>query len=417
MRTFCLFSALALVSAAPSWAADRAHMNRCSDATTELRGATAPIYKDRDIEPTEIAKASPHLTQHLERFNRAKKFLDSAGPWDPKDPDLRECVGLLSHELAYVEATSKKIQLARALAAQEGPVLEAAKGDAQHHGLLALATVLVSEKTAVFEHLTAAQAKAQVDSLAPVDAACQKAFPNAAKTPPEVHAGKWGTTEALIGGVALPSKLSENSTWLCYVAAHRAELVAKALLNVSVDNHDIAFGDVLKPGDAWNGSAPMWIFELAHDEKPWLAKRKVALAAWYKAFGVAMPADPFPGLAEEIGQIRKAVMAAAERNVPTPGTNHDKALEGGVRGVAAKLQPKVTTLATWLNEAGWTFEQNKLGVPIDRYRSGYIVYRVTGDPWCLQQPFTYTEPHIGGGKYQSSALEGMTGAGTAVKCP
>ena len=422
MRVFQLTTLLSCALALPAAAADRPHLNRCSDATTELRGATAPMYKDRDVEPKEVQAATAHLNQHVERFNRAQKFLDSAGPWDQKDPDLAECVTLLQRERAYIENTSKKLQAAKALAVAQAPVLEAAKGDPQKRALYALATILVSDKTRVFDNLKPAEARAQVDSLAPVDAACQKAFPDTFKTAPVVVAGKPGSTETLIGGVAIPSGIANRVEWWCYVSAHRTELATKALANVNVvaehyGNHVMAFEDVLKPGDAWSGAAPSWIFEVVRDEKPFVAALKKAVAEWYTAFGVAMPAEPFPGLAEQIAKLRAAVPAAAARNHAEPTQNHDKAMEAGAKAIAVKLYPKVTTVATWMNEAGYIIDQNSLGIPIDRYRSGQIVYRVGNDPWCLKQSFTYLEPHMGGGKYQTVTLTGLLGGAIVMKCP
>ena len=380
------------------------------------------MYKDREVEPQDVNAASAHLKQHLERFNRAQKFLDSAGPWDQADPDLAECVGLLQRERAYLEATSKKIQAARALAIQQAPVLEAAKGDQPRRALIALATTLVAEKTRVFENLQPAQAKALVDSLAPVDAACQRAFPEPAKSPPVVHAGRPGSTETLIGGVALPSGLTERADWWCFVAAHRPELAAKALASVAVvaehfGNHRLAFEDVLKAGPDWSGAAPTWLFDIARDEKPFVAGLKKAMAEWYKAFGIAAPAEPFPGLAQQIDKVRAAIVAAAGRNHAEPTQHHDKAMEAGARAVAAKLYPKVASVASWMNEAVWIINLNRRDVPIDRYRSGQVVYRVGSDPWCLQQSFTYLEPHMGGGKYQSVTLAGLLGGATVLKCP
>ena len=55
-----------------------------------------------------MQNAISHINQHTDRYNRAKGMLDSAGPWDAKDPDLAECVDLLDKEKAYIDSTVAK---------------------------------------------------------------------------------------------------------------------------------------------------------------------------------------------------------------------------------------------------------------------------------------------------------------------
>lgn len=414
---------LFLLLAAEALGATRGHMNRCSDATRELRGATSQMYKDRAVEPKEVQGAIAHINQHTERYNRAQRMLDSAGPWDPKDPDLAECAGLLASTKAYIEATQAKIKAAQAAGEKQAPVMEAAKGEPQRRAFFMMAAIHTDPKAQPFDNLKPAEAKALVDSLAPVDAACQGAMPDAAKTAPALpQRGPGGGTEYRSGGAVLPGNLSDRADWWCYLAMNRGELSRKALANVKVTaenygNHHMAFADIIKAGPGWSGSADPWVFELVRDDKPFLSGLKAAISAWYQAFGVTLPEQPFPGLTEEISQVRAAIVAAAERNRIEPGSHHDKALEGAAKSALAKIYPKVATVASWMDEAAWTVEQNSLGIPLRRYRSGQVVYRVASDPWCQQRVFNWVETHMGGGKYQPPGAAGLIGGSRAVKCP
>ena len=412
---------LTIFAATSASAASRSTLNRCSDATRELRGATSMVYADRDVEPNEAQGAISHLNQHIERYNRAQRMLDSAGPWDANDPDLTECASLLKRTKAYIDSTTQKIQSAQAAAEKQGPVLELTKSPETRHAFFAMAAVLVNEKANAFDNLKPDQAKAMVELLAPVDAACQRAMPEAAKTAPTLPKQR-SSTEHRAGGVTLPGNLTDRADWWCYVSAHRQDLATKALGNVYVladryGNHRMTFAEILKAGSTWKGATEGWVLDIARDEKPFLAGLKSAIGAWYAAFGVPVPAQPFPGLAEDIVKIREAVLAAAARNTVTPGPDHDKAMEAGAKAAAQKLYPKVTAPAAWMDAATWTIEQNALGIPLQRFRSGQVVYRVGADPWCVQRTFNYVEPHMGGGKYQRAPGANLLGGVTIVKCP
>jgi hypothetical protein len=348
-------------------------------------------------------------------------MMDSAGAWDPQDPDLAECAGLMQKSRAYIDSTTKKIQAAQAAGEKQAPILEATKGDEKRRAFFMLASVQVNDKASAFDNLKPAQAKALVEQLAPVDAACQKAWPEAGKTVPSLPSQR-SPTEHRFGGAVLPGNLTDRADWWCYLASHRMELAAKALGNVYVvadryGNHKLIFSEILKAGNEWSGSTEGWVLDIARDEKPFMAGLKTAIGSWYTAFALPVPEQPFPGLAEQIGQIREAVKAAASRNVVTPSKDHDKAMEGSARSAATKLYPKVTAVASWMDASGWTLEQNNLGIPLDRYRSGQVVYRVGGDPWCLQRSFNWVEPHMGGGKYQSPGGASLLGGVKIVKCP
>lgn len=411
-----------LLGAGSASAASRGHQNRCSDATRELRGATSRAYENRDVAPGEAQGAIAHLNQHIERLNRATRMMDSAGPWDAKDPDLRECVELMQRARAYIEATTTKIKAAEALGTKVAPIMEAAKGEERRRAFFLLSAVVVEPKARAFENLTPAQARTLVDALGPVADACRSALPDAAKAPPALPARQPGGNVWRVGGTELPGMLDTRAEWWCFVAERRMELAGTAIGNVFVTaerygNHQIAFEEILRAGDRWSGSADGWVFDIARDERPFFAGLKTALAAWYAAFQLAVPEQPFAGLAQDIGRVREAVAAAAGRNKVTAGADHDKAMEASAKAAAAKLYPKVAVPATWMDAGAWTVEQNALGVPLRRFRSGQVVYRVGADPWCLQRTFNWVEPHMGGGKYAKAPGAALLPGVRVVTCP
>jgi hypothetical protein len=305
---------------------------------------------------------------------------------------------------------------------KQAPVLKAAAGNDKRQVFVMLAAVAVNPKAKVFDNFKPAQAKLAVDALAPVDEACKAAMPEAFASQPATVSQSAGGAEYRAGGVTLPSGLLDRADWWCWVSNHRMELATKALGNLTAlaeryGNHHMVFPEIIKAGEAWNGSTEGWLLDIYRDDKPFMTGLKAALGEWYKAFGVAMPEQPFPGLAEQIAAIRAAVNGAASRNRIEPSTDHDKTLEAGGKAAVMKLYPKVTAPAAWMDSNNWTIEQNALGIPTGRFRSGQVVYRVGSDPFCLRRTFNYVEPHMGGGKYQAAAAAGLLGGVTIVKCP
>ncbi len=416
----CLVTLVALSPAA--FAASRGHKNRCSDAVREIRGGTQMMYATRDVEPKEVQNAISHINQHTDRYNRAKGMLDSAGPWDGRDPELAECSELLDKEKAYIEATIAKIKSAQEAGAKQAPVLEAAKGESQRRIFFLLASLTSNPSASVFDNLKPADAKALVDTLAPVEAACSTAMPEAFAKQPTVSTQNGGGAEYRSAGVALPASLQDRADWWCWIAKHRMALSTRALDNVKAiadryGNHHMDFAEIIKAGPSWRGTAMGWVLDVYRDEKPFMTGLRAAIGEWYKAFGVPVPEQPFPGLAEQIIAVRAAVDGAAARNKIEPTPYHEKSMEAGAKAAAAKLYPKVSTPAAWMDADNWTIEQNGLGIPLKRYRSGQVVYRVASDPFCMERTFNYVEPHMGGGKYQAQKEASLLGGVRIVKCP
>ncbi len=422
MRSAAAIFTLSLFAAPSAFAASRGHMNRCSDATREIRGATQMAFANRAIAPKEVQNAISHINQHTERYNSAKRMMDSAGPWDAKDPDLSECSELLSKEKAYIDSTIEKIKAAQSAGEKQAPVMKAAEGNDNRQALMMLAALTVDPKARVFDNQKPAQAKSIVDRLAPVESACKASMPEAMNEMPAMATQGGGGAEYRSGGVTLPATLTDRADWWCWVSSHRMDLATKALANTPVQaerygNHHYVFPEILKAGDSWGGSTEGWVLDIYRDEKPFMTGLKKAVGEWYAAFALAVPEQPFPGLSEQITAIRAAVDGAARRNRIEPSSDHDKSMEAGAKSAVSKLYPKVTPVAAWMDANNWTIEQNSLGYPTGRFRSGQVVYRVASDPFCLQRTFNYVEPHMGGGKYQSAAAAGLIGGVKIVKCP
>lgn len=68
-----------------------------------------------------------------------------------------------------------------------------------------------------------------------------------------------------------------------------------------------------------------------------------------------------------------------------------------------------------MDSAEFTIEKNGLGVPLNRYRSGQVLFKVRPAKFCMQRTFSYNEPYAGGGKYPSSSAK-VLAASRFVSC-
>ncbi len=69
---------------------------------------------------------------------------------------------------------------------------------------------------------------------------------------------------------------------------------------------------------------------------------------------------------------------------------------------AAAWYPKGKLRKVLQNQAAWTVVQNGLGIPTHRYKSGFVLIEVKGDPMCQLRSWTASEKHQGGGRYQAA---------------
>jgi hypothetical protein len=99
-----------------------------------------------------------------------------------------------------------------------------------------------------------------------------------------------------------------------------------------------------------------------------------------------------------------SLMAEVDRLAPRwkfpAASPRDAAIEAyGRRGVA-KVYPAAVVKASVMQTAAFSIRKNALGVPLDRTRDGFLLYKMPNEKYCRQQSFSYTETYSGGGTYQ-----------------
>ncbi len=72
------------------------------------------------------------------------------------------------------------------------------------------------------------------------------------------------------------------------------------------------------------------------------------------------------------------------------------------KGVAA-WNTGATILRVTQDAPSWKIAHNALGIPTHRWKSGYALLRVKGDPLCQLRSWTVSEDYAGGGRYQPAS--------------
>jgi hypothetical protein len=84
-----------------------------------------------------------------------------------------------------------------------------------------------------------------------------------------------------------------------------------------------------------------------------------------------------------------------------PDGPHDARIEGFARKGVDDWHPGGKVIKTVMDTAPWNIHKNSLGVPLNRTRRGFVMYKMPSDTLCRQQSFLYTEKFDGTG-YQPS---------------
>jgi hypothetical protein len=384
-------------------AAPRTAMNRCSDAMKILRSGSMH-FKDSEVRAGNVKNAIAHFNQVAENWRRATEQINQIpkAELNWSDPALAECKQELDMWLAYINSLKARIEAAQGAAAEERPFFDNVKG--LDDSLLVLAAVEIDPKSDGMANLKAEATHKIMEDLATVEKACRGAgYPGDRLKDPGRQPGG---SERRIGQVSISSawlRIPEN--W-CYIAMHRNDLMARALGNrpffvAGYGNWTIVVPDVIKSLHAGgDGYMDSWVAQLVVDPSEFKALMKKEAADWYKHAGVAMPAEPFVLLDTLIRDLQAQVGATAPGfQFPSSGP-HDKGLEKMAKAGVAKIYGGVKVIKTMMDADGFTVTKNTRGVPLNRFRSGSVLFKLKDAKWCSQRTFSYVEEHIGGGKYQ-----------------
>ena len=105
-----------------------------------------------------------------------------------------------------------------------------------------------------------------------------------------------------------------------------------------------------------------------------------------------------------------ALMAEAQRLAPRwkfPAAGpHDVYPESLAKQQLAKEYPGTALKASVMRDPVFKIVKNRLGIPLERYKGGFVLYKAANESLCRQQSFTYLEKFDGTG-YQRPAGVGL----------
>ena len=207
---------------------------------------------------------------------------------------------------------------------------------------------------------------------------------------------------------------SSPGDW-CKIAAQRETYAHRAVVNhvtaMSVRRlKDLQ--DVAKTPEKNDGYLMNWVVTAVSDPDGVKTALTAEAKPWFAIVGKVMP-DGFFGPVDKVVQDALAAIDRTSAAWPYPAdTFHDARIEGVVQH---QMATGVKVVRTSLAAEGWTIDKNALGVTLDRYRTGHILFKMPKLKWCSLREFTYLET-FAAGAFQPATAATMSEAVRFQSC-
>jgi hypothetical protein len=231
--------------------------------------------------------------------------------------------------------------------------------------------------------------RAAIAVLANVDAACKGSHKAIAQAT-EPHG---------------PGSEQAAATW-CATAARRDELGRVMAMNTAAGPARIWGNEIAKLKDQLESNEGFLTTDVTpvrralFDREALVQEAASRHQALLDAAGVKDTSGVLGALQPSIDSLMAEVDRLAPRWKFPAGNPRDAAIEGYGRRAVAKVYPGAVVKASVMQTAAFSIRKNALGVPLDRNRDGFLLYKMPNEKYCRQQSFSYTETYSGGGTYQ-----------------
>ena len=408
-RASLLVSLAVVVGSSPANAASRTAKNRCSDAVMILRSNPSKFYERESVDPLDTSNATKHRAQAIDGITRAKAKIAQVptGEFDEADPELAECVGELRAWEAYITVLDTKL----AIATEQGKVFVPFLAEVKKYdpAFLAFLSIAADPKTRYLDNKQPADLRGAYDELASVEAACAK-IPAEYREPPADYDGK----------TPVVTLMKRPFAW-CRIAKRRTELATAYLANKTYHaegygHYSLLIPETIEKLESGKGFMEAWMAAIVLEPQEFKAAVRAAAASWYRAMDIAMPAGPMPEIDGLVERLRARVDEVAPTQHFEKGPR-DGAIEKGAQSSLLAIYPKATVLAFAMDADGYTLRvTRKTEQPKDLFRSGQVMFKVPGTQHCMQRTFSYSETHIGGGKFQKPSRVNILPATRFLSC-
>lgn len=225
------------------------------------------------------------------------------------------------------------------------------------------------------------------DSLSTLDAACKTDWPD--------YEGKLVPVEPLH---------ANPSNW-CYVASGAEKLMNILLKRKrwAVEGWGMPLMQIpellerlpTKPETGMDA----WLAVMVIDDAEYKAAFDKVVDAYLDELGYKSTGAFYEPIAEALAKLRTAIDEAAPKNTFVDTGYHHPSLEARAATSLKKIFANATPVRSMMDAPGYTIEKNRIGIPLDRYRSGQILFKMPKTPHCLARTFNYVEDYAGGGTY------------------
>jgi len=202
-----------------------------------------------------------------------------------------------------------------------------------------------------------------------------------------------------------PNNMQSVATW-CATAARREELGRVMASNTAAGPAKIWANEIGKLKEQLESREGFLTTDLTpirralFDREAMIQEAATRHKALLEAAGVKDTSGVLGALQPSIDSLMAEVDRLAPRWKFPAGSPRDAAIEGYGRSAVAKVYPGAVVKASVMQTAAFSIRKNALGVPLDRNRDGFILYKMPNEKYCRQQSFSYTETYAGGGTYQ-----------------
>lgn len=194
----------------------------------------------------------------------------------------------------------------------------------------------------------------------------------------------------------------------CKLAANREAMLRKSATNAAggdlngIANHMKQMTAKLEANEGFLENEIQMVRRALWQREDLLKELSARYQPLFRATGVTDPS----AIMAPLQPAMDALMAEAQRLAPRwkfPAAGpHDAYPESLAKQQLAKEYPGTTLRASVMQDPVFKIVKNRLGIPLERYKDGFILYKASNESLCRQQSFTYLEKFDGTG-YQRPA--------------
>jgi hypothetical protein len=385
MRHVHLGVLLAIATASFSFTAsaiNRDASNRCGRSAWDLRG----IVSSRASAEEDLKSTTNRLTRVNEVIAATRKNVPEI---DENDSSVTECTDLVAKAekiASYLKGRKEKLEKLR-------DFFEKHKDAEKTVKLLFNLFHKSQQDKDLINGAEASVVKGWRDTLSTLDAACKTDWPD--------YEGKLVPVEPLD---------ANPSNW-CYVASGSEKLMNILLKRKrwAVEGWGMPLMQIPellerlpKKPDA---GMDAWLSLMVVDDAEYKAAFEKVVNAYLDELGYKSTGLLYEPIAEALAKLRTAIDEAAPKNAFVDTGYHHASLEARAAIALKKIFANATPVRSMMDAPGYTIEKNRLGIPLDRYRSGQILFKMPKTTHCLARTFNYVEEYAGGGTYAPSEVK------------